>query len=247
MKRRAAGTVAAALVGAVGITGCGQPGGSLVNESSMAAESNSSDWVSAPVPLEHLVHDSSTIVVGQLVASGPDASVLRVNRVLKGAGEAGDAITIEAGTVPRSVGDEGVWLLDGNTPPTLLGEGPVGTARQVERLLAGLPRVDLPPSGSDLRALAERAEAVAWVMLESDDGETATARTERVLKGDVPVEFIVKADAQPEQPGGPWRFPTGGQRASAVLFLREEAGGFTAINPTDPTLYRVSSVTPALQ
>ena len=87
---------------------------------------------------------------------------------------------------------------------------------------------------------------MVWAEVRSSDGSTASAKRLKVYKGDIAETFTVRAGGPAGAPGGPWTFPVGDVPDRPVLFLKQTAGEWAAINPTDVNLYKLTLVERAL-
>lgn len=205
-----------------------------------------------PEPVESLVSQAERIVTGQIQEANAGDYELVVREVLAGPAEVGQRIRVmNAPKGARALAlfdeEEGVWLLGAGDPAPVLAGGSGGPSqRTVERVMAGLPAVESPPSDQELQELAAESDVVVWAEVTSTDGTTASARRLKVLQGDIAETFTVTAGGPTDAPGGPWTFPVRDVPDRPVLFLKQNNGGWTAINPTDVTLYRPTLVERAL-
>lgn len=205
-----------------------------------------------PPSLEATLARSTAAVTGELIGAGGEPATLRIAEVLGGDLTPGTEVIVSPpdsipGVVDRT-NASGTWFLNetGDGHAVLPVDPGLWSPREVRRVLAGLPRVDAPPSPAELRELAERVDAVVYADITSEDGVRGRAKILKSLHGETPDELDVVAPSQGGAPGGPWRFHTGPVSAPAFLFLDREGRDWIVRNPSDPYLYLPGTVEDAL-
>lgn len=206
-----------------------------------------------PPSLEATLARSTAAVAGELVRAGGATATLRIAEVLGGDLTPGTEVIVALPDSILGVADRanasGTWFLNetGDGYTVLPVDPGLWSPREVLRVLAGLPRVDAPPSSTELRELAAQVDAVVYADITSEDGVRGRAKVLKSLHGETPEELDVVAPSQSGAPGGPWRFHTGPVSAPAFLFLDREGRDWLVRNPSDPYLYLPGAVEDALK
>ena len=197
--------------------------------------------VPTPPLLEEILLDSVGVIVGTVTEIDDTSACVAIEEVL-----AGDPTLPSSGTIRVAIGPcvelgaSGTWILGGGDPYEVLSAPAITDEVGTRRLLAGKPRVEPPPTPSEIRALAERADAVLFARIDATSSTTATATLEEAIHGESPTDAAVARGI-----GLDWTFP---ERAPSygVLFLQHDDAGWIAINDQVPSAYRTRPVREAL-
>lgn len=217
-----------------------------------ATNSTSDNQALPPPTLEETLSKSTAAVQGRLSTWDGQSGSLLVESVIAGEVPSGATLDVKlTESAPPAAdwrsGDSGVWFLNNSDGPWLILPMRPNrwSLREIERVLAGLPRIDDPPRSDQIRELASQADAVFYGDVTSKDGTTGRAVVLKVIQGELPGEIDVIAPPEDDQPGGPWRFPTG-QPTSGVMFVKKQGDAWAVLNPSDPYLYQPGDVGAAL-
>lgn len=207
--------------------------------------------VNPPISLEQAIEESKLVVGGRVASVSSGIATIEITDAFWGEKPL-DTTSIQVAVASRpsiKVGVEGVWILDGQQPANILNaNGPLESIRAVERVFAGLPAVEPEPPSRELRAMYAKADVVSFGSIERIDASSGTFREFKTVKGSLAGPILVERGPLPEQPGGPWEFDDSANGPFKVtLYLVEQDGRWIILNPSDPTLYWLSSLEKALE
>jgi hypothetical protein len=204
-----------------------------------------------PKLLEAAINEATTVAAGTVSAVVGTTATVDITKLLWTSSPMPHPATIDVRINPdtTSIGDNGVWILDGDTPANILSAArPQSVSlRAVERVFGSLSPYEQEPAPTELATLYAKADVVAFGTVDYLSPSSATFHPVKIAKGEIDDPSPIERGTLPEQVGGPWEFTRSPDAEVYVtLYLRKGANGYEALNPVDPTLYSMASLERAL-
>lgn len=194
----------------------------------------------SPFLPDSIAADSATAIVhGVITLVTGDEAEIAVDTIRRGQDEIrGTTLSVRTGAWQPDVGTAGWFFLDHTWDNAVLLM--VRTRREMERVIAGLPRSDPRLLPDEIRRLFSTSDAVVIGLAVPTSGSEAVIDVVGVRKGHLIGAVSVSRGFDSDQPGGPWQFDTmltsDSPGPNGIFFLNESNGRWLVMNPSDPRM-----------
>lgn len=194
-----------------------------------------------PPRTEELLLQSIGVLEGTVTSVDDEAATVSIESVLGGDGTLPSSGTIRVELAPGvEQGESGTWILGAGDPYEVLSAPKFTNEVGVRRLLEGKARTERPPEAEQIRALADRADVIAFARIDATSATEGTATVEEAIEGEADGPFAFRRGD-----GLGWELP---QEAPSygVVFLVADDDGWVAINDQTIATYLLNPVREAL-